>query len=80
MVVNLEGKVVVPGLIDSHVHFISGGLQVKMQTFFDFLSSCTDLRVDYYMPFFYISRFRHEQYTINSFTLSPFPFSFNVFA
>ncbi|XP_019102380.1 PREDICTED: uncharacterized protein LOC104791878 isoform X3 [Camelina sativa] len=26
--VNLEGKVVVPGLIDSHVHFISGGLQM----------------------------------------------------
>lgn len=28
MEVNLEGKVVVPGLIDSHVHLISGGLQV----------------------------------------------------
>ncbi|CAA7060402.1 unnamed protein product [Microthlaspi erraticum] len=26
--VNLEGKVVVPGLIDSHVHLISGGLQM----------------------------------------------------
>ncbi|XP_010427387.1 PREDICTED: uncharacterized protein LOC104712233 [Camelina sativa] len=26
--VNLEGKVVLPGLIDSHVHFISGGLQM----------------------------------------------------
>ena len=25
---DLEGKVVVPGFIDSHVHFISGGLQV----------------------------------------------------
>ncbi|KAL0725567.1 hypothetical protein Bca4012_040166 [Brassica carinata] len=25
---NLEGKVVVPGLIDSHVHLISGGLQM----------------------------------------------------
>ncbi|GKU91342.1 hypothetical protein SLEP1_g5228 [Rubroshorea leprosula] len=25
---NLEGKVVVPGLIDSHVHLIFGGLQV----------------------------------------------------
>lgn len=28
MELNLEGKVVVPGLIDSHVHLISGGLQV----------------------------------------------------
>lgn len=28
MEVNLEGKVVVPGFIDSHVHLISGGLQV----------------------------------------------------
>lgn len=28
MEVNLEGKVVVPGLIDSHVHLISGGLQM----------------------------------------------------
>jgi predicted amidohydrolase YtcJ len=27
-VLDLEGKVVVPGFIDSHVHFISGGLQV----------------------------------------------------
>ncbi|CAB87839.1 putative protein [Arabidopsis thaliana] len=27
MEVNLEGKIVVPGLIDSHVHLISGGLQ-----------------------------------------------------
>ncbi|CAK7336519.1 unnamed protein product [Dovyalis caffra] len=26
--VNVEGKVVVPGFIDSHVHFISGGLQM----------------------------------------------------
>ncbi|ESQ44865.1 hypothetical protein EUTSA_v10010237mg [Eutrema salsugineum] len=26
--VNLEGKVVVPGLIDSHVHLISGGMQM----------------------------------------------------
>ncbi|KAJ0245808.1 Protein LONG AFTER FAR-RED 3 [Hirschfeldia incana] len=26
--VNLEGKVVVPGLIDSHVHLISGGVQM----------------------------------------------------
>ncbi|CAN1813684.1 Protein LONG AFTER FAR-RED 3 [Linum perenne] len=26
--VNLEGKVVVPGFIDSHVHFIPGGLQM----------------------------------------------------
>lgn len=25
---NLEGKIVVPGLIDSHVHLIFGGLQV----------------------------------------------------
>lgn len=25
---DLEGKVVLPGFIDSHVHFISGGLQV----------------------------------------------------
>ncbi|CAH9058318.1 unnamed protein product [Cuscuta europaea] len=25
---NVEGKVIVPGFIDSHVHFISGGLQV----------------------------------------------------
>ncbi|KAL9233820.1 hypothetical protein vseg_008767 [Gypsophila vaccaria] len=25
---NLEGKVVVPGFIDSHVHFLSGGLQM----------------------------------------------------
>jgi imidazolonepropionase-like amidohydrolase len=25
---DLEGKIVVPGFIDSHVHFISGGLQV----------------------------------------------------
>lgn len=33
MEVNLEGKVVVPGLIDSHVHFIAGGLQVITQTF-----------------------------------------------
>jgi urease alpha subunit len=30
MEVNLEGKIVVPGLIDSHVHLISGGLQVIM--------------------------------------------------
>ncbi|KAF2604505.1 hypothetical protein F2Q70_00026729 [Brassica cretica] len=30
--VNLEGKVVVPGLIDSHVHLISGGLQVITHT------------------------------------------------
>ncbi|CAN8279522.1 unnamed protein product [Cochlearia groenlandica] len=28
MKVNLEGNVVVPGLIDSHVHLISGGLQM----------------------------------------------------
>ncbi|VYS60527.1 unnamed protein product [Arabidopsis thaliana] len=28
MEVNLEGKIVVPGLIDSHVHLISGGLQM----------------------------------------------------
>ncbi|KFK34823.1 hypothetical protein AALP_AA5G197600 [Arabis alpina] len=28
MELNLEGKVVVPGLIDSHVHLISGGLQM----------------------------------------------------
>lgn len=34
MEVNLEGKVVVPGLIDSHVHLISGGLQVIMLTYF----------------------------------------------
>ncbi|CAJ2638809.1 unnamed protein product [Trifolium pratense] len=27
-VLDLEGKVVVPGFIDSHVHFISGGLQM----------------------------------------------------
>lgn len=27
-VVNLEGKVVVPGFIDSHVHFMYGGLQM----------------------------------------------------
>lgn len=27
-IVDLEGKFVTPGLIDSHVHFISGGLQV----------------------------------------------------
>lgn len=33
MGVNLEGKVVVPGLIDSHVHLISGGLQVITQTY-----------------------------------------------
>lgn len=26
---DLGGKVVVPGFIDSHVHFISGGLRVK---------------------------------------------------
>lgn len=32
MEVNLEGKVVVPGLIDSHVHLISGGLQVTAHT------------------------------------------------
>lgn len=25
---NLEGKIVVPGFIDSHVHLIYGGLQV----------------------------------------------------
>lgn len=25
---NLQGKVVVPGFIDSHVHLINGGLQV----------------------------------------------------
>lgn len=25
---DLEGKIVLPGFIDSHVHFISGGLQV----------------------------------------------------
>lgn len=25
---NLEGKVVVPGFIDSHVHLLFGGLQV----------------------------------------------------
>lgn len=30
MEVNLEGKIVVPGLIDSHVHLISGGLQAIM--------------------------------------------------
>lgn len=28
-VLNLQGKVVVPGFIDSHVHFIPGGLQVS---------------------------------------------------
>ncbi|KAL8143308.1 hypothetical protein V2J09_016340 [Rumex salicifolius] len=28
MILNLHGKVVVPGFIDSHVHFISGGLQM----------------------------------------------------
>lgn len=27
-VLDLEGKVVVPGFIDSHVHLIFGGLQV----------------------------------------------------
>lgn len=30
-VVDLEGKFVSPGLIDSHVHFISGGLQVCLR-------------------------------------------------
>lgn len=30
-VVDLGGKFVSPGLIDSHVHFISGGLQVCMR-------------------------------------------------
>ncbi|PNY13904.1 amidohydrolase ytcj-like protein [Trifolium pratense] len=30
-VLDLQGKVVVPGFIDSHVHFISGGLQSWMQ-------------------------------------------------
>lgn len=34
-VVNLEGKFVTPGFIDSHVHFISGGLQVGIvQSYF----------------------------------------------
>lgn len=28
-IVDLEGKFVVPGFMDSHVHFISGGLQVR---------------------------------------------------
>lgn len=27
-IVDLEGKFVTPGFIDSHTHFISGGLQV----------------------------------------------------
>lgn len=27
-VMNLEGKAVVPGFIDSHVHLLVGGLQV----------------------------------------------------
>ncbi|XP_050882336.1 protein LONG AFTER FAR-RED 3 isoform X2 [Lathyrus oleraceus] len=30
-VLDLEGKVVLPGFIDSHVHFISGGLQVGLR-------------------------------------------------
>lgn len=33
---NLEGKVVVPGFIDSHVHLIWGGLQVLLQTCYQF--------------------------------------------
>lgn len=36
MEVNLEGKVVVPGLIDSHVHLISGGIQVITPNLFIF--------------------------------------------
>lgn len=28
-ILNLDGKIVVPGFIDSHVHLISGGLQVQ---------------------------------------------------
>lgn len=28
--VDVGGKVIVPGFIDSHVHFISGGLQVNL--------------------------------------------------
>lgn len=31
---NLEGKIVVPGFIDSHVHLIPGGLQVCQKFFF----------------------------------------------
>ena len=31
---NLEGKMVVPGFIDSHVHLISGGLQVPQHSTF----------------------------------------------
>ena len=34
-VLNLEGKIVVPGFIDSHVHLLVGGLQVlQFITFF----------------------------------------------
>lgn len=37
---DLEGKVVVPGFIDSHVHFISGGLQVLYKLVFDMRNPC----------------------------------------
>lgn len=30
---DVEGKVVVPGFIDSHVHLIFGGLQVSHQSY-----------------------------------------------
>ena len=44
-IVDLEGKFVTPGLIDSHVHFISGGLQVCMRSALHYLNvvRCDDL-------------------------------------
>lgn len=35
--VNLQEKIVVPGFIDSHVHLISGGLQVLDMLTFSFI-------------------------------------------
>ncbi|CAJ1978047.1 unnamed protein product [Sphenostylis stenocarpa] len=46
-VLDLGGKVVVPGFIDSHVHFIAGGLQVKCMSQF---SDCFFCPISYYVP------------------------------
>lgn len=41
---NLEGKIVVPGFIDSHVHLIFSGLQVLRNSIY-----CNDFRRLYFL-------------------------------
>ncbi len=42
LLINLQGKVVIPGLNDSHIHFIRGGLTFNMELRWDGVKSLGD--------------------------------------